>query len=65
MIRFLIKGLLRDRSRSFLPITVVVIGVALTVFLYSWIEGMVNDIIRVNASFYTGHVKIRAYPKVT
>ncbi len=58
MIRFLIKGLLRDRSRSFLPITVVVIGVALTVLLSSWIDGMVNDIIRVNASFYTGHVKI-------
>lgn len=58
MIHFLIKGLLRDRSRSFLPITVVVLGVALSVLLYSWIEGAVNDIIRVNASFYTGHVKI-------
>ncbi len=58
MIHFLIKGLLRDRSRSFLPVTVVIIGVALTVLLYSWIEGAVNDIIRVNASFYTGHVKI-------
>ena len=63
MIRFLIKGLIRDRSRSLFPVLMVSAGVFLTVFLYSWMNGVMSDLVRVNAQFDTGHVKIttRAY----
>jgi putative ABC transport system permease protein len=58
VILFLIKGLLRDRSRSFFPVITVLAGVALTVVAYSWIRGTEADIIRANASFSTGHLKL-------
>ena len=58
MIRFLLKGLLRDQSRSLFPIITVTIGVTLTVFLHAWIEGEMGDIARSNARFATGHVKV-------
>lgn len=63
MIRFLFKGLLRDRSRSLFPVLVVVTGVLLTVVLYSWIKGIMGDIVRPTAAFTTGHVRVvtRAY----
>ncbi len=58
MIRFLFKGLIRDQSRSRLPIIVVAIGVMLTVFMHAYITGMLNDTIEMNARFFTGHVKV-------
>ncbi len=63
MIRFLLKGLIRDRTRSLFPTLVVLVGVALTVFLFNWINGVKNNFIQVNAKFNTGHMKImsRAY----
>jgi len=63
MILFLLKGLLRDRSRSLFPLITVIIGVMLTVFLFCWIKGYEIEIINVNASFSTGHAKVmtRAY----
>ena len=65
MIRFLLKGLLRDRSRSLFPVLIVSLGVMLTVFLQTWLQGAMGDIVRSNASFSTGHVKImsKAYAK--
>jgi putative ABC transport system permease protein len=58
MIRFLLKGLWRDKSRSRLPMIVVAIGVMLTVFLHAYITGFMGDIIEVNAKFANGHVKV-------
>jgi putative ABC transport system permease protein len=58
MIRFILKGLIRDRQRSFLPIIVVVTGVFLTVFLQCWMTGILGDMIDFNARFTTGHVKV-------
>jgi putative ABC transport system permease protein len=58
MIKFLFKGLIRDRSRSFFPVLIVVAGVLLTVVLYSWVKGIENNIIRTSANLGTGHVKI-------
>jgi len=58
MMRFLLKGLMRDRSRSLFPVLIVSLGVMLTVFLHTWIEGTMGDMIRSNANFSTGHVKI-------
>lgn len=63
MIKFLIKGLWRDSSRSRLPIIVVTIGVMLTVFMHAYIIGFMGDTIETNAKFANGHVKVmtRAY----
>ncbi|MCD6354775.1 MAG: ABC transporter permease [Prolixibacteraceae bacterium] len=63
MIKFIIKGILRDKSRSLLPVIVVSIGVFLTVFMSGWMKGIFTDMIDMNANFTTGHVKImtRAY----
>jgi len=63
MIKFLIKGLIRDKSRSRLPIIVVTIGVTLTVLLHAYINGIMGDTIEMNAKFTHGHAKVmtRAY----
>jgi len=58
MIKFLIKGILRDKNRSLLPIIVISIGVALTVFFSTWFSGVFSDMVNVNANLSTGHVKI-------
>lgn len=39
MIRFVLKGVLRDRSRSLFPILIVAAGAMLTVFFYSYMQG--------------------------
>ncbi len=63
MIRFIIKGILRDRSRSLIPILVVVIGVFLTVLFQCYMGGAISNFIDTGAKFDSGHVKImsRAY----
>jgi putative ABC transport system permease protein len=63
MIRFLFKGLLRDKSRSLLPVIVVTVGVMMTVFLQAYLEGILTDSIEESARLTSGHVKIttRAY----
>ena len=63
MIQFFLKGLLRDRSRSFFPVLTVAAGVSLTVLLHAYIEGVSAGMIRTTAHYQTGHVKImtRAY----
>lgn len=58
MIRFLLKGLIRDKSRSRLPIIVVSIGVMLTVMMHAYITGFMGDIIEINARFSLGHLKV-------
>ena len=63
MIRFLLKGLWRDKSRSLLPVLVVATGVMLTVLMHTYVVGVMGDTIEMNAKFNTGHVKVmtRAY----
>jgi putative ABC transport system permease protein len=63
MIRFLFKGLLRDKHRSLLPFLVISSGVMLTVVFHAWMTGVIGNSIEFNARFSTGHVKImtRAY----
>ncbi len=58
MIKFLIKGVLRDRQRSLFPILIVAIGVMLTVLMNCWINGVIGDFIDFNANYVGGHVKI-------
>jgi putative ABC transport system permease protein len=63
MIRFLLKGLLRDRSRSALPFLTVILGSMLTVVGFSWLNGAISTIVESGANFSAGHVKVmsRAY----
>src|SRR5690554_982250 len=63
MIKFILKGIFRDKSRRLLPVIVVALGVFLTVFMSGFLKGVFNDITDLNAKFTTGHVKIltRAY----
>lgn len=63
MIKFLVKGLLRDHHRSLFPILIVAIGVWITVFFQAYLQGVFGDLIDSTARFSTGHVKVmtRAY----
>jgi len=58
MIMFIIKGLLRDRHRSLLPIIVISLGVMLTTFMYGYLQGVFSDMIATSAKLDSGHVKI-------
>lgn len=66
MMKFLLKGLIRDRTRSLFPILMVGTGAFMTVILYSWMQGVIGDMVRTHAQFSTGHVKIitQAYKKL-
>ena len=65
MIRFLLKGILRDRTRSLFPFLIVVAGVFLTVAFFCYIKGAETDFVRYGANLSYGHVKVmtRAYQK--
>lgn len=58
MIKFLFKGLIRDKNRSLLPVIVVALGVFLSVLAHAWITGIFGQSIEFNANFSTGHMKI-------
>ncbi len=62
MISFLIKGILRDRSKSLIPIVIISIGVTLTVLTTGYITGALSDIIDQNAKLDTGHLKVMTKP---
>lgn len=66
MLKFIIKGLLRDRTRSIFPILVVTAGVLITVYFVAFMDGFVESMIRQNANLDTGHIKVvtRAYAEV-
>jgi len=63
MVRFLIKGVLRDRSRSLLSFLIIGGCVTLTVFLRGFFAGFLDDMLRQSAVLLTGHVTVstRAY----
>lgn len=65
MIKFLLKGIIHDRSRSLLPAIVVSIGVVLTVIIFCWLNGIMGESVSLNANFSTGHMKVmtKAYAK--
>jgi len=63
MVKFIFLGIVRDKSRSLLPVIVISLGVFLTVFMSGWMKGIFTDMVDLNAKFTMGHVKImtRAY----
>ena len=62
MIKFVIKGILRDKSKSLIPIAVISVGVMVTVMMSGFLEGIFSDVINQNAKLDTGHVKIMTKP---
>lgn len=58
MIKFLLKGIIRDKNRSLLPVIIISIGVTLTILLSGFMKGVMGDIIDQSARFDTGHVKV-------
>ncbi len=62
MIRFILRGLLRDRSRSTIPLLVVAVGVSLSVFMHAYVTGIMGDMVRQSAHYSEGHVKVLTRP---
>ena len=62
MIKFLIKGILRDPSKSIIPISVITIGVMVTVLVSGLVKGILSDVVNKNANLDTGHLKIMTKP---
>jgi len=58
MIKFLIKGILRDKSRSLFPIIIVTLTVAMIVFFKGFMMGILNGIIKDTATISTGHLRV-------
>ena len=58
MIKFLTKGILRDRSRSLFPVIVVTLTVAMIVLFQVFFTGIMNSMFLDSAVVSTGHVKI-------
>ena len=63
MIKFLTKGLLRDRSRSLFPVLVITLTVTLVIFTIGFMKGTMNSLLLDTAVILTGHEKVvtRAY----
>ena len=65
MIKFLAKGLIRDRSRSFFPLLTIVITVTLVIFGIGFLKGAMNNFLQSTAVISSGHLKVitKAYKK--
>ena len=63
MIKFLAKGLFRDRSRSLFPVLVITLTVTLVIFSIGFMQGTMNSLLLDTAVILTGHEKVvtRAY----
>ena len=58
MIAFLVRGILRDKSRFLFPFSVVTIGVALVVALVGFMEGVFMGMIDMTAKLNAGHLRL-------
>ena len=63
MIKFLTKGLLRERSRSLFPVLVIILTVTLVIFTMGFMRGVFNGFFLDSAVIISGHAKVvtRAY----
>ncbi len=58
MIRWIMLGLIRDKTRSLFPFLVVTVGVALTVSLYGFMDGIGMSMLDLTAKLDTGHIRL-------
>lgn len=65
MLKFILKGIFRDRHRYLFPLIIVASGIAILVFGLAFMEGFTVSFVRHNARFETGHLKVvtKAYAK--
>jgi putative ABC transport system permease protein len=63
MIKFLARGLFRDRSRSFFPVFIITITVAIVIFALGFMRGAMNAVFLDTAVILSGYEKVvtRAY----
>ena len=63
MIKFLIKGLLRDRTRSLFPIVIITTTVTIVIFALGFMNGAMSGMFLDTAVIISGHEKVvtRAY----
>jgi putative ABC transport system permease protein len=52
------KGLLRDRHRSLFPVMIVAAGVSISILMFCFMDGMIDDMVRSSARLDTGHLKV-------
>ncbi len=57
MIRWILTGILRDKTRSVFPFSVVTVGVTLVVFFLGFIDGNFADMLDMTANLDTGHLR--------
>ena len=58
MIRFILQGILRDKTRSLFPFLVVTVGVALVIFSVGFMEGVFMSMVETTAKLDTGHIRL-------
>ena len=58
MINFLYKGLMRDRSRSFFPLIIITLIVAIIIFFSGFLNGIYNSLFFNTALVNSGHLKV-------
>ena len=65
MIKFLAKGLVRDKTRSLFPTIIIAITVAIVIFALGFMRGMLNSVFLDTAVIISGYEKVvtRAYKK--
>ena len=57
MIRWLLKGIWRDKTRSLFPFLVISVGVTLLIYLLGFMEGTFAGMIDMSAHLDTGHLR--------
>ena len=62
MIRWMLTGLIRDKTRSLFPFLVVLVGVGLTVALLGFMDGIFMNMIDKTAKLDTGHLRLVNQP---
>jgi putative ABC transport system permease protein len=58
MIAFLLRGILRDKSRFLFPFSIVAIGVTLVITLVGFMEGVFMGMIDMTANLDAGHLRL-------
>ena len=58
MIRLLVKGMFRDRTRSLFPFTVVAVGVSFVIVLVGFLDGVIMGMVDSTAYLDTGHLRL-------
>jgi putative ABC transport system permease protein len=57
MIRWVLKGVMRDKTRSLFPFLVVTVGVTLLIYMLGFMEGTFAGMIDMTAHLDTGHLR--------